>query len=60
MDWRERGARRWLRNRHIYRRYFSLPRAVVRDLLIPVVYLVAFGSVAMYVATRRMTRAMLR
>ncbi|MEU7676574.1 ABC transporter ATP-binding protein/permease [Micromonospora taraxaci] len=30
------------------------------DLLIPVAYLVAFGSVAMYVATRRMTRAMLR
>ncbi|MFJ6194867.1 ABC transporter permease [Micromonospora sp. NPDC092111] len=30
------------------------------DLLIPVVYLVAFGSIAMYVATRRMTRAMLR
>ncbi|MEV0214891.1 ABC transporter permease [Micromonospora sp. ALFpr18c] len=30
------------------------------DLLIPVVYLVAFGSIATYVATRRMTRAMLR
>ncbi|MGW0213970.1 ABC transporter permease [Micromonospora chokoriensis] len=30
------------------------------DLLIPVAYLVAFGTVAMYVATRRMTRAMLR
>ncbi|MET8202415.1 ABC transporter permease [Micromonospora taraxaci] len=30
------------------------------DLLISAVYLVAFGSIAMYVATRRMTRAMLR
>ncbi|MDG4781393.1 ABC transporter permease [Micromonospora sp. WMMD961] len=30
------------------------------DLLIPMAYLVAFGSVAMYVAARRMTRAMLR
>ncbi|MEU1588100.1 ABC transporter permease [Micromonospora sp. NPDC005710] len=30
------------------------------DLLIPVAYLLAFGSIAMYVATRRMTRAMLR
>ncbi|MFI6265036.1 ABC transporter permease [Micromonospora sp. NPDC051006] len=29
------------------------------DLLIPVVYLVAFGSIAMLIATRRMTRAML-
>ncbi|MFG1843041.1 ABC transporter permease [Micromonospora sp. NPDC049175] len=30
------------------------------DLLIPVVYLLAFGSIAMIVATRRMTRMMLR
>ncbi|MFG1919145.1 ABC transporter permease [Micromonospora sp. NPDC048898] len=30
------------------------------DLLIPVAYLLAFGSIAMAVATRRMTRAMLR
>ncbi|MEU5935548.1 hypothetical protein [Micromonospora sp. NPDC047187] len=30
------------------------------DLLIPVVYLLAFGSIAMHVATRRMTRTMLR
>ncbi|MBM7494456.1 lipooligosaccharide transport system permease protein [Micromonospora luteifusca] len=30
------------------------------DLLIPVFYLIAFGSIAMYIAVRRMTRAMLR
>ncbi|WP_167454635.1 hypothetical protein [Micromonospora arborensis] len=30
------------------------------DLLIPACYLVAFGSIAMYVAVRRMTWAMLR